>query len=49
VPWSFCHALNAQRGGAVAGNLRAHLAQHDHQIGDFGLARGIFQHGFAVS
>ena len=44
----FFDTANAQRGGAIACNLRAHFAEHFDQVGDFRFARGVVEDGFAV-
>ena len=42
------NAANAQRGGFVALNVGAHLAQQVNQVSDFGFAGTIFQNGLAI-
>ncbi len=41
-------ALHDDRAAARTFDLRAHGAQEAGQVGDFGLARGILQHGLTV-
>ena len=43
----FFDAANAQRGGGVAFDARAHFTQHFDQVGDLRFARGVVENGFA--
>src|SRR5712691_6465131 len=42
------HAVDANGGGAGALDARSHLVQQVGEVGDFGFAGAILQHGFAV-